>query len=261
MNQEKIDQIENTLARMIDEHLEGLFQKIVTDFGTDSFNAEISDLENDPVYRDFGLGSSDYALIRKVGRISISIGRRLGEIYDKIPRVIAEYAFGLTPEQVAPILGGKLELDTCIDFSQINEIDKTSSRKLIHDIFGIDNIDGIGIEIRYNFNPNDSSRLRKDEDMARLIKEKNYIPIYLVFSTISPRDEAIARLDRAGWKFLIGNKAYQFINKLYGLDFDKLFIKPQIKAVIEKHIYRIMKALYSSDPFLSAAEKYTDYRA
>jgi hypothetical protein len=261
MNQEKIDQIENILAKMIDEHLEGLFQKIVTDFSAESFRAEISDLENDPVYNDFGLGSSDYALIRKVGRISISIGRRLGEIYDKIPRVIAEYAFGLTPDQVAPILGGKLELDTCIDFNQISKGDEVKVKKLVHDIFAIDNVAGIGIEIRYNFNPNDSSRLRKDEDMARLVIEKRYIPVYLVFSTISPRDEAIARLDRAGWKFLIGDNAYQFINKLYGLEFDKLFVKPQIKKVIEKHIYKIMKALYSSDPFLGAAEKYNDYHA
>jgi acyl carrier protein phosphodiesterase len=261
MKQNKMYQIENILTQMIDEHLTGLHQKIIDDFRTESFVKEIDDLTNDPVYRDFGLGSPDYALIRKVGRISISIGRRLGEIYDKIPRVIAQNAFDLVPEQVAPILGGKLELDTCIDFSLLRDTDRQHSQNVLQQFLGIKNDNGIGIEIRYNFNPNDSSRLRKDEDMARLILAKQFVPIYLVFSSISPRDEAMARLSRVGWHFLIGTHAYSFIDNLYRINFSNLFKTEKIALVVKKHINDIMRTLYTSEPFLEVGEKYSSYDA
>jgi hypothetical protein len=261
MNQNKIFQIENILVQMIDEHLTGLHQKIIDDFCVASFNLEIDDLKSDPVYRDFGLASSDYALIRKVGRISISIGRRLGEIYDKIPRIIAQKVFNLTPDQVAPILGGKLELDTCVDFSLLLKSDKMHVQNVLRQILNIENDNGIGIEIRYNFNPNDSSRLRKDEEMARFILTKQFIPIYLVFSSISPRDEAIARLSRAGWYFLIGNDAYNFVNNLYRIDFNNLFRTKEISSIVKKHIDEIMKELYTSVPFEEVREKYNNYNA
>src|SRR5690606_12444668 len=89
---------------------------------------------------------------------------------------------------------------------------------------------GIGIEIRYNFNPNDSARLRKDVAMAENLAFNGLLPIYLVFSGISPRDEAIARLKRAGWSFLIGKPAVQFAKDLLGLDLATILEKPDVQA-------------------------------
>lgn len=82
--------------------------------------------------------------------------------------------------------------------------------------------------------------------MARLIKKAGMTPIYLVFSTISPRDEAISRLQRAGWTFLVGQKARAFMNDLIGMDIEKILDDPKVKEEIKREIATIMKTLYSA---------------
>jgi hypothetical protein len=256
MTKEKLYLIEKNLAAQIDSHLKGLAAKIIQDFSVDSFDGEISDLRGDQVYEGFNLGTEEYALIRKMGRISISIGRRLGEIYDKIPRIIAHYAFNIAESDVAPILGGKLELDTCIDYAVVDKSYHDHIKSVSEKYIRILPEKGLGIEIRYNFNPNDSSRLRKDVNMAELIIEKKLTPVYLVFSSISPRDEAIARLKRAGWHFLIGNDAYAFVSALYDIDFKNLFTSPNIRTTIDTNINALMENLFTSHPFTKVYEKY-----
>ncbi|MHB8523462.1 MAG: hypothetical protein ACYDH9_22265 [Limisphaerales bacterium] len=130
--------------------------------------------------------------------MSISIGRRLGEIYDKIPRFVAAARFNVPEKDVAPMLKN-LELDIGLRFSKLSAADVQHIKSVAKKFTGKSaEGKGIGIEIRYNFNPNDSARLRKDCDMARYVRGEGFFPIYLVFSGISPRAEAIARLTRAG---------------------------------------------------------------
>jgi hypothetical protein len=104
-------------------HSSGWLEKATADFSKKSFEAELADLRGDPVYRDFGFASPEYALIRLMGRSSISIGRRLGEIYDKIPRFLAQARFDLSPDSVAPKLDG-LILDICIPMKELSEKDR-----------------------------------------------------------------------------------------------------------------------------------------
>ena len=109
--------------------------------------------------------------------------------------------------------------------------------------------DGLGIEIRYNFNPNDSSRLRKDVDMANKLIEANLHPIYLIFSSISPRDEAISRLTRAGWEFLVGQKALDFATELLGLNLSSVLDRPAVSREIKNDIDAMMKDIRESYAF------------
>ena len=154
-----------------------------------------------------------------MGRLSISIGRRLGEIYDKMPRFVAQGRFNLEAEDVAPKMGGKLELDVCIPLVKLIPEDQKHVAAVVPKyIPKAKSCSGVAIEIRYNFNPNDSSRLRKDVQMAELLQESDLLPLYLIFSTISPRDEAIARLTRAGWTFLVGDLATNAMNDLIGMN-------------------------------------------
>ncbi len=92
-------------------HFQGWLEKVTRDLSAEQFHAEIESLINDPVYRSFGFATAEYALIRMMGRLSISIGRRLGEIYDKIPRFVTQARFNLTEVDVAPKIGNKLKLD------------------------------------------------------------------------------------------------------------------------------------------------------
>ncbi|MFQ5825610.1 MAG: hypothetical protein ACE5JB_16350, partial [bacterium] len=157
--------IQDKLILQLDHHLTGLKEKIMQDFSKKSFEQEVASLKSDPIYPKFNLSSEEYALIRLMGRVSISIGRRLGEIYDKIPRLIAQKAFNISEERIAPKMGGKLELDTCLPFDAISDLDKRHIENTVSSFTKKKYSNGAGIEVRYNFNPNDSSRLRMSRPM------------------------------------------------------------------------------------------------
>ncbi len=248
--------VEEHLIEQIRHHLNGLKEKIILDFSEKSFSKEIASLKSDPIYSKFHLASQEYALIRLMGRISVSIGRRLGEIYDKLPRIIAQSVFKIPPDKISPKMGGKLELDTCLPFNCLSDRDKKHVQKIVKKYASKQHEKGIGIEIRYNFNPNDSARLRKDVDMVNYLIEEKLTPIYLIFSSTSPRDEAIARLKRAGWQFIVGQDAFDFSKELYRIDMAKILEKDLISAEISKKINEIMEALFSSFAFEQVAKSY-----
>jgi hypothetical protein len=228
-------------------HFEGWLRKVSTDLSQSAFELELNGLRSDSVYSSFGLATPEYALVRLMGRISISIGRRLGEIYDKIPRYVTQARFNLDGEAVAPKLGGILELDICVPFSHVSSADRVHVADSVkRHLSGADARSGLAIEIRYNFNPNDSSRLRKDVDMAELVRERNLLGVYLIFSSISPRDEAIARLSRAGWSFLTGNDAAAFMHDLIGMDIASILASDTLRKEVATEMARIMKAVYDS---------------
>lgn len=252
------DQLEEKFLETLRYHLSGLRSKAENEFSKSNFNHELSKLKTDPVYPKFALDSPEYVLIRFMGRVSISIGRRLGEIYDRLPRFIAAARFDLSQEQVAPKLNG-LELDIGLRFSYIDREDVCYIRKVVKKhLHHTESGNGIGIEIRYNFNPNDSTRLRKDVDMAGYLQAEKLLPIYLVFSAISPRHEAIARLKRAGWNFLIGDLAIDFAKELLGLDLARILDKPKIKAEVRRAVNEIMVTIFKSYAFQKIAARYKE---
>lgn len=242
-------ELEAAIIAELRHHLAGWRDKIKNDFSKLNYDKELAALKSDPLYPKFHFDTPDYVNIRFMGRVSISIGRRLGEIYDKIPRRLAIEKYNITQKQVAPKFGG-LELDVGLRYSElqadaINFVSEVCKKHINEEI----KTDGIGIEIRYNFNPNDSSRLRKDCDMAEKLTEANLRPVYLIFSSISPRDEAISRLERAGWKFLVGQNALDFATELLGMDLAEIWDRPAIKAEIKKEIDGMMSDIKTSHSF------------
>ena len=247
MKNQNVESTQDRLLRELRHHFKGWLNKVAEDLSKEAFAEEVADLKSDKVYSSFGLDCPEYALIRIMGRVSISIGRRLGEIYDKMPRFIAQARFGLSAEKVAPKIDNRLQLDVCIPYESLSADDRALAVDVVNrHVKPKTEGTAAAIEIRYNFNPNDSSRLRKDEEMAKLLKAQGMTPIYLVFSTISPRDEAIARLERAGWTFLVGEKARSFMNDLIGMDIEKILDGPKIKEEIKREVGIIMKTLYTA---------------
>lgn len=246
-------QIEEKFMESLRHHLSGWHRKISDDFGEESFSSELSQLQSDPVYSKFGFAIPEYVLVRLMGRFSISIGRRLGEIYDKVPRFVTSARFGLSPEDVAPMFDG-LQLDIGIPIQSLSVQDQKHVLSVYSKYFPKSSIEnGIGIEIRYNFNPNDSARLRKDVKMASLLRANGLFPIYLIFSAISPREETIARLTRAGWYFLVGKVAENFMNQLVGMNFAKILDRPKIQTEIQQEINSLMKEMRDSAAFKHGA--------
>jgi hypothetical protein len=245
------DELEARFLADLRRHLGGIREKVAADFSEENFRRELSLLEGDPVYAQFGLASSSYVLVRVMGRLSISIGRRLGEIYDKIPRFLAAARFNLEPSDVAPLLNG-LQIDICLEKDKLTELDAAHVDTVLANYPQVPSdaaATGVGIEIRYNFNPNDSARLRKDVDMAGYVVERGLIPIYLIFSSISPRDEAIARLERAGWTFLVGADATRFAQELLGLNLAEILKQPRIKKEVLDEVGDIMRTMVASYSF------------
>jgi len=207
------------------------------------------------VYEKFAFNRAEYVLIRFMGRISISIGRRLGEIYDKVPRFAAAARFGLQPEQIAPKLAG-LELDIGLKFSGLSKADQQHVVDVYKKHMAADlDTPGIGIEIRYNFNPNDSSRLRKDVRMGELLRDQGLKPVYLVFSSSSPRKDAMSRLTNSGWVFLTGSPAISFITDLLEMEIQSILDKPAIKNETKKVVDGIMNSLVTSYAFQQMLKK------
>jgi hypothetical protein len=248
--------INNRFIDAIRLQLQGLEAKVLNELSEKNFDKEFLNLQNDIVYRKFSFDRIEYVLIRFMGRISISIGRRLGEIYDKVPRILAAVRFNLTSSQVYQKVND-LELDLCFKFSDLAEADILHVRNLLSTRTSGVIDQGLGIEIRYNFNPNDSSRLRKDEEMGQNLIAAGLTPIYLVFSDISPRADAMQRLRRSGWTFLIGEEASTFINELVGVDFQAILDEPTIKAEISLVIDDIMSKLVNSHAFQEVVKKYS----
>jgi hypothetical protein len=154
----------------LERHLQGWADKIARDFSSANLKAEVAALQGDKVYHDLGFDTPEYALVRLVGRMSISVGRRLGEIYDKVPRFVAAARFGLQPSQIAEVFDG-LELDISLRSKLLKADDQRHISTIISQV-SKDRCSGIGIEIRYNFNPNDSARLRKDVEVAGKLKSR-----------------------------------------------------------------------------------------
>jgi hypothetical protein len=233
----------------LERHLQGWADKIARDFSLDNLKAEVASLQSDKVYHDLGFDTPEYALVRLVGRMSISVGRRLGEIYDKVPRFVAAARFGLQPGQIAEVFDG-LELDIALRSELLNEDDQEHIAKIISQI-SRERFSGLGIEIRYNFNPNDSSRLRKDVAVADKLKNAGLLPVYLIFSSISPRDDAIARLTRGGWNFIQGQQALTFLNELLGIDINSVLADPIIADRTRAKTNELMQSIFNSDAFRS----------
>jgi hypothetical protein len=249
-------ELENRFIAVIRHQLEGLSNKVENDFSKENYEKELAALKRDPVYGKFSFDIAEYVLVRFMGRISISVGRRLGEIYDKVPRFAAAARFNLTPEQIAPSFDG-LELDIALMFKQLNAADKQHVIDSFKKFFKSDlDTNGLGIEIRYNFNPNDSSRLRKDVKMGELIVAAGLKPIYLIFSSISPRNDAISRLTKSGWTFLIGDEAIAFITDLLQIEIQSILDKPVISNEIKKIVGDIMKTLVQSHAFAQVIDKH-----
>lgn len=227
-------------------HLAGCRAKVEKDFSEAEFAKELDGLRADPVYPKFCLATPEYVLVRRMGRVSISIGRRLGDLYDKAAGDMAQRRFGLKRDEVTPKIGGELRLDVCIPLGSLSESDVVHVHEVCekHSVPSLASSRGLGIEIRYNFNPNDSSRLQKDVRMASLLRKSHLVPIYLIFAENSPRDEAIQRLQRAGWHFLVGRPALAFISEMLGTDVTDVLEVPEVAEMIRNAMDAIMAHVF-----------------
>jgi len=76
-NPQLIRDTEERFLKELRHHFKGWLEKVTRDLADSAFEEELVKLRRDPVYSAFGLAIPEYALIRLMGRLSISIGRRL----------------------------------------------------------------------------------------------------------------------------------------------------------------------------------------
>jgi hypothetical protein len=221
----------------------------------------LASLQGDVLYRSFGFAIPEYVLIRLMGRMSISIGRRIGEIYDKVQRFVVARRLGLTDDQATGEYGpSNLRLDIRIPLNLLSAPNKKHVLAVTRrHIPALTVTGGLAIEVRYNFNPNDSARLRKDASFPPLLTVEGLSPIYLVFSGISPREEAMERLRRAGWTFVIGAEASQYMTQLTGIDLQGILNEPAVRQEVDREVASFMSAIYDSPAFCAVAVHRTQF--
>ncbi len=250
---EDIVALENFLEHLR-HHLEGWQAKVDHDFSKEAYEIEMAALSVDPVYSKFLLASPDYILIRLMGRMSVSIGRRLGELYDKIPRLAAQARYRLDREKVVVKFDG-LELDVALTLADLSRGDVRHVIQTCrqHLEIRLERFKGLATEIRYNFNPNDSARIRKDKHLGEVLQAEGYSPLYLVFAENSPRlGDAVASLKRGGWQFLVGKPALSFMADLVGFDISNVLDRPEVSEEIEKQIQALMQSIKKSYAYRQA---------
>lgn len=243
-----LDPIERRFIEMFRHHVSGWRAKIERDFDERSYESELSKLSGDPVYAKFALDCPEYVLVRLMGRMSISFGRRLCEIYDKLPRFVASARFNTPVETIAENFNG-LELDVGLRYSNLSNADADHLAVLLRRYGADGNESGVAIEIRYNFNPNDSARLRKDVQLAEYVLDAGLFPLYLIFSSISPRDDAMNRLGRGGWIFLEGDEASEFSCDLLGVDFLGILERPDVRESVQGEVRDVLASIFRSYAF------------
>ena len=120
-----------------------------------AYAQEFASLRGDLLYSNFGFAIPEYVLIRRMGRMSISIGRRLGEIYDKVQRFVVARRLGLSDEQATGEYGpNDLRLDIRVPIDLLNADDEEQVRPVTErHLPDLDLTGGLAIEVRYNFNP------------------------------------------------------------------------------------------------------------
>ena len=246
--------VRHSRIRFLEElrhHMAGWVAKAREDMSANAYAQELASLRGDLLYSNFGFAIPEYVLIRLMGRMSISIGRRLGEIYDKVQRFVVARRLGLSDEQATGEYGpNNLRLDIRVPMDPLNADDEEHVRTVTaRHLPDLDLTGGLAIEVRYNFNPNDNARLRKDASFPPLLQAENLAPIYLVFSGISPRIEAIARLRRSGWTFLIGEGASNYMTELTGIDLQGILNEPAVRAEVDREVASFMTAIYDSPAF------------
>jgi hypothetical protein len=93
MARDKATETRERFLEALRHHLKGWIERATKDFGPASYQHELSLLKGDKIYEQFGFAIPEYVLIRLMGRMSVSVGRRLGEIYDTVPRFVAAARF------------------------------------------------------------------------------------------------------------------------------------------------------------------------
>ena len=134
-NQHYASNVEVKFLEALRHHLAGWRAKVAADFSLEGYTKELKGLEGDSLYPQFAFDCPEYVLVRLMGRMSISIGRRLGEIYDKIPRFVAAARFNIPEEDVAPMMEN-LELDIGLRFSQVSQPDAQHIKSIIQKFTG-----------------------------------------------------------------------------------------------------------------------------
>jgi len=91
--------------------------------------------------------------------------------------------------------------------------------------------------------------------MADKLQAAELFPVYLIYSAISPRDEAIARLKRAGWTFLQGKDASDFTTSLFAIDFMATMENEKVWGEVKAEVREIMSGIFESKAFEQIKKK------
>lgn len=222
---------ENTLISIAIRHLELVkaYNPYANFSGVSNRKQFISVISNDPAFRHFGFADDKYVIARIGGNLITSLHRKLGDMYEDIFAYLLKQKFNISDRELAysvdVLIGGRSQTRSTDGLIPKSKFDSIQLPRLAEDW---KKFDGIGFELRSCYQIGDSKRIQADYDMALALKDKNIVPVMLVFCKTSLKSP-ILRL-RKSWNIFEGEEAFGFIKDL--TDFDLLtFLKTHERAL------------------------------
>ena len=189
-------------------------------------------LKQDPVFSLFGLTGQEYILAKARGAQVVSLHRKLGDLYQELVSFLFQSALQLSAEEIKFELvrgrssgAGKRSLDAKIPFDGLNaevaaRLKALSAKVVAANPKKYPNMParGLGFEVRFCYQIGDSKRINADIENADASLAMGYLPVMLIFCSISLHDPIDRFRSRSKWFVLEGMPSYDFLRELTSFD-------------------------------------------
>jgi hypothetical protein len=189
-------------------------------------------LKADPVFSVFGLTGQEYILAKARGAQMVSLHRKLGDLYQELVCTVFRQTLGLSASDLELELvrpsgaeAGRRTLDAKIEFECVatearTRVESTSRRIAGENTPKYTSLPprGLGFELRFCYQIGDAKRINADIENAEDALAMGFLPIMLVFCSISLPDPLDRFRSRSKWFVLEGRPAYDLVRELTGYD-------------------------------------------
>lgn len=201
--------------------------------GVNSKSDFIDLISNDPAFSNLGLATDRYVTARIGGNLITSLHRKIGDMYENIFSYLLTKLFDIPESDLHFSVNVKIN-----DRIQERSTDGLIPKSKYTDNFPMEwrNFDAIGFELRSCYQIGDSKRIQADYDMALALREKNILPVMLIFCNTSLKSPVL-RLKKS-WELYEGEATFKIISDITGFNLFSFMVEheKQFKSSVEKSL-------------------------
>jgi hypothetical protein len=170
-------------------------------------------IADDPAFGVLGLEDERYIIARVGGNLVTSLHRKIGDMYEALFGYLLKKSFGLREQDLHFSVQVQIG-DRTQERSTDGLIRKDKFNQRIPENWL--NYQGVGFEVRSCYQIGDSKRIQADYDMSLALRDKDILPVMLVFCSTSLRSP-LGRLSR-NWELYEGSFSFELIESITGFN-------------------------------------------